>query len=167
MLAFDPFDHDTIYGQSTGAATIGGVVAASVSGSRRVSAGGVRDHVLGFRAVSGLSEAFIAGVKVVKNVTGYDLPKLMTGSWGRLVAYHAACSLQHGQKVRMRRSGYWLRRAISFVHRGKRTFAADLREPTISFSRRSPGRSAIARLPTLNASGLTSLPPATSAAPCR
>ncbi len=64
--------------------TIGGVVAAGVAGPRRVSAGSVRDHLLGFEAVSGRGEAFRAGAKVVKNVTGYDLPKLLCGSWGRL-----------------------------------------------------------------------------------
>jgi glycolate oxidase FAD binding subunit len=86
MLAFDPFDHGPIYGRAPGAATIGGVVAAGVSGSQRVSAGGARDHLLGFRAVSGHGEIFVAGAKVVKNVTGYDLPKLAAGSWGRLFA---------------------------------------------------------------------------------
>lgn len=80
MLAFDPFDH------GTGAATIGGVVAGGVAGSLRLSGGGVRDHLLGFRGVSGRGEAFKAGAKVVKNVTGYDLPKLAAGSWGRLFA---------------------------------------------------------------------------------
>jgi glycolate oxidase FAD binding subunit len=66
------------------ASTIGGIVAAGVAGARRVSAGSVRDHLLGFEAVSGRGEAFRAGAKVVKNVTGYDLPKLVCGSWGRL-----------------------------------------------------------------------------------
>src|SRR3546814_18371244 len=56
------------------------------SGSRRVTAGSARDHLLGFTAVSGRGEIFVAGGKVVKNVTGYDLPKLMAGSWGRLAA---------------------------------------------------------------------------------
>lgn len=85
MLAFEPFDHAAMLG-SAGAATIGGVVAAGAAGSRRVSAGGARDHMLGFRAVTGRGEAFVAGAKVVKNVTGYDLPKLAAGSWGRLFA---------------------------------------------------------------------------------
>ena len=85
-LAFDPFDHGPVFGQPAGAATIGGVAAAGVSGSQRVSAGAVRDHLLGFRAVSGRGEAFAAGGKVVKNVTGFDLPKLAAGSWGRLFA---------------------------------------------------------------------------------
>lgn len=86
MLAFEPFDHGPIFGEPTGRATIGGVVAAGVAGSQRVSAGSARDHLLGFRAVSGRGEAFVAGGKVVKNVTGYDLPKLAAGSWGRLFA---------------------------------------------------------------------------------
>jgi glycolate oxidase FAD binding subunit len=86
MLAFEPFDHGPLFGRPAGAATIGGVVAAGVSGSRRLSRGAVRDHLLGFRAVSGRGEAFVGGAKVVKNVTGYDLPKLAAGSWGRLFA---------------------------------------------------------------------------------
>lgn len=79
MLAFEPLD-------PSGRATIGGMVAGGLSGSRRVSAGAVRDHLLGFEAVSGRGERFVAGGKVVKNVTGYDLPKLLAGSWGRLAA---------------------------------------------------------------------------------
>jgi glycolate oxidase FAD binding subunit len=78
MLAFEP--------HGAPGSTIGGVVAAAVSGSRRVSRGAVRDHQLGFKAVSGRGEAFVGGAKVVKNVTGYDLPKLAAGSWGRLFA---------------------------------------------------------------------------------
>lgn len=86
MLAFEPYDHGPIFARAAGASSIGGVVAAGVAGSRRVSAGGARDHLLGLRAVSGRGEAFVAGAKVVKNVTGYDLPKLAAGSWGRLFA---------------------------------------------------------------------------------
>ncbi len=86
MLAFEPFDHGPVFGRSASTATIGGVIAAGVSGSRRVSRGAARDHLLGFKAVSGRGEAFVAGAKVVKNVTGFDLPKLLTGSWGRLAA---------------------------------------------------------------------------------
>jgi glycolate oxidase FAD binding subunit len=78
MLAFEPHGEE--------GATIGGVVTAGISGSRRVSAGGARDHLLGFTAVSGRGEIFTAGGKVVKNVTGFDLPKVMAGSWGRLAA---------------------------------------------------------------------------------
>ena len=85
-LAFDPFDMAPLWGREPGAATIGGVIAAGVAGSRRVSRGGARDHLLGFRAVSGRGEAFHAGARVTKNVTGYDLPKLACGSRGRLFA---------------------------------------------------------------------------------
>ncbi len=86
MLAFDPFDYGPLLGASPGASTIGGTVAAGVGGSRRISAGSARDHLLGFQAVSGRGELFVAGAKVVKNVTGYDLPKLAAASWGRLFA---------------------------------------------------------------------------------
>jgi glycolate oxidase FAD binding subunit len=84
MLAFEPWDHGPLFGRAPGAATIGGIVAAAVAGSRRVSAGGARDHLLGFAAVSGRGETFKAGGKVVKNVTGYDVAKVMAGSWGQL-----------------------------------------------------------------------------------
>ena len=86
MLAFDPFDHGAMLGGAPGAASIGGVIAAGVAGPARLSRGGARDHLLGFTAVSGRGERFVAGAKVVKNVTGYDLPKLIAGSWGRLAA---------------------------------------------------------------------------------
>ncbi|MFA7603635.1 MAG: FAD-binding protein [Novosphingobium sp.] len=85
-LAFDPFDHAPLFGHAPGAATLGGVIAGNVSGPRRLARGAARDHLLGFVAVSGRGERFIGGGKVVKNVTGYDLPKLMAGSWGRLAA---------------------------------------------------------------------------------
>lgn len=81
ILAFDPFD--LARGQATGA-TVGGMIAAGLAGSRRLTRGSVRDHLLGFTAVSGRGEIFVAGGKVVKNVTGFDLSKLMCGSWGRL-----------------------------------------------------------------------------------
>src|SRR5262249_3072481 len=82
-LAFEPaswsFDPSAM-------ATIGGTMAAGVAGSRRVVLGGARDHLIGFRAVNGSGETFKAGGKVVKNVTGYDLPKLAAGSFGTLFA---------------------------------------------------------------------------------
>ncbi len=86
MLAFDPFDHAALLGGPAGQATIGGVIAAGVSGPARLSRGAARDHLLGFEGVSGRGEHFVAGARVVKNVTGYDLSKLLTGSWGRLAA---------------------------------------------------------------------------------
>jgi glycolate oxidase FAD binding subunit len=82
-LAFEPPDFGRLLGEERGQ-TIGGVLAANLAGSRRVTAGAARDHFLGFRAVTGRGEPFKAGGKVVKNVTGYDLPKLLAGSWGTL-----------------------------------------------------------------------------------
>ncbi|MBO9603735.1 MAG: FAD-binding protein [Novosphingobium sp.] len=86
FFAFDPFDHGPIFGLAAGSATIGGIVSAGVAGSGRISGGSARDHLLGFRAVSGRAEIFAAGGKVVKNVTGFDLSKLAAQSWGRLFA---------------------------------------------------------------------------------
>ncbi len=82
-LAFEPPDLGRLFGGDW-PQTIGGVLAANAAGSRRVAAGAARDHFLGFRAVAGSGESFKAGGKVVKNVTGYDLPKLLAGSWGTL-----------------------------------------------------------------------------------
>ena len=69
---------------SPDAGTIGGMIAAGLAGPRRIKAGGARDHLLGAHAVSGFGDSFKTGGKVVKNVTGYDLCKLLAGSWGTL-----------------------------------------------------------------------------------
>ncbi|HEY3147803.1 MAG TPA: glycolate oxidase subunit GlcE [Dongiaceae bacterium] len=83
-LAFEPSVAGHLYGRGNETGTIGGVLACNLSGPRRPSAGAARDHFLGFTAVNGLGEEFKAGGKVVKNVTGYDLPKLLAGSMGTL-----------------------------------------------------------------------------------
>ncbi len=85
MLAFEPPDLGALYGiAEADSGSIGGALAANLGGPRRIKMGAARDHFLGFSGVSGRGEEFKAGSKVVKNVTGYDLPKIVAGSMGTL-----------------------------------------------------------------------------------
>ena len=83
QFAFEPVDTAPLLGTPAGG-TIGGMIGAGLAGPRRVKAGSARDHLLGAHAVSGFGDSFKAGGRVVKNVTGYDLCKLLAGSWGTL-----------------------------------------------------------------------------------
>ena len=86
QLAFEPIDFGYLFNGKSDYGTAAGQVACNISGSRRFKIGSIRDHVLGFRGVNGKGEIIKSGGNVVKNVTGYDLCKLICGSYGTLVA---------------------------------------------------------------------------------
>jgi glycolate oxidase FAD binding subunit len=88
MLAFEPPDLGPLLRQPAGQGTLVGALMGNLAGSRRVSTGAARDHLLGFSGVNGRGEAFKSGGKVMKNVTGYDLSKLLAGSWGTLAVLY-------------------------------------------------------------------------------
>lgn len=84
MLAFEPIDLGPVLGGPANGGTIGAAFATNFSGSRRVMAGGARDHLLGIEAITGAGQSFRGGGRVMKNVTGYDLCRAVCGSWGTL-----------------------------------------------------------------------------------
>jgi len=86
QLAFEPIDFGYIVSSKSNKGTAAGYLSCNFSGSRRFKSGSVRDHVLGFRGVNGKGDIIKSGGTVVKNVTGYDLSKLITGSFGTLIA---------------------------------------------------------------------------------
>jgi|TARA_B110000211_G_scaffold60620_1_gene68367 glycolate oxidase FAD binding subunit len=84
QLAFEPIDFGFLFEGASNGGTIGGVISCNFAGSRRFKVGSARDHLLGFQGVNGKGEVIKSGGTVVKNVTGYDLCKLLTGSFGTL-----------------------------------------------------------------------------------
>ena len=86
QLAFEPIDFGHLFSGKSNYGTAAGQVSCNISGPRRFKVGSVRDHVLGFKGVNGKGEIIKSGGVVVKNVTGYDLTKLICGSYGTLVA---------------------------------------------------------------------------------
>ena len=85
-LAFEPIDFGFLENGKSNKGTIAGYLSCNFAGSRRFKVGSVRDHILGFKGVNGKGDIIKSGGTVVKNVTGYDLSKLIAGSFGTLVA---------------------------------------------------------------------------------
>lgn len=81
---FEPCDLGPLLGGKPASGTLGGLISTNYCGPRRLKSGSARDHILGIKAVSGRGEEFKSGGRVVKNVTGYDLAKGVTGAYGTL-----------------------------------------------------------------------------------
>ena len=125
QLAFEPIDFGYLLNGKSDYGTAAGQVACNISGPRRFKVGGVRDHVLGFRGVNGKGEIIKSGGVVVKNVTGYDLSKLICGSFGTLVAlteitFKVLPAPDEGKTL--------------VIHNQKIEFAADFLEKSVSSS---------------------------------
>ncbi len=84
-LAFEPTNFSQIFKTNSNEGTIGGTLSCNFSGARRFKVGSARDHILGFKGFNGKGEKIKSGGTVVKNVTGYDISKLVTGSFGTLL----------------------------------------------------------------------------------
>lgn len=84
QLAFEAPDYGPLLGQAADSATLGGLFNGNMAGSRRIKSGAARDHLLGVKGYTGRGQTFQAGSRVMKNVTGYDLSKLIAGSYGTL-----------------------------------------------------------------------------------
>lgn len=87
QLAFEPIDPAMVIGGEQGQLTMGGIFSSNLSGSRRILSGAARDHLLGVKGVNGRGEIFKSGGRVMKNVTGYDLCRGLSGSWGTLAVF--------------------------------------------------------------------------------
>ena len=87
QLAFEPNDFGFLFEGKSNEGTIGGVLSSNFAGPRRFKVGSGRDHILGFKGVNGKGEVIKSGGTVVKNVTGYDLSKIITGSFGTLSVF--------------------------------------------------------------------------------
>ena len=123
QLAFEPIDFGYLLNGQSNYGTAAGHVSCNISGPRRFKSGSIRDHVLGFRGVNGRGEIIKSGGTVVKNVTGYDLSKLICGSYGTLIALTeitfkvlpapeaSATIIIHDQKIE--KATYFLDKAIS------------------------------------------------------
>jgi glycolate oxidase FAD binding subunit len=158
MLAFEPPDLGALFGLPAavaGGRTLGGALACNLSGPRRIKAGAARDHFLGFRGVSGRGEVFKAGGKVVKNVTGYDLCKLMAGSFGTLAAIEEVTIKVLPRPEALSTVMLWGLEALAAVRILSRALA-------------SPHEvSGAAYIPALSTAGLTSLSGSTAVAALR